>query len=69
MRPNIITVIPAAVVSQITMTQNHILAAESIVTPNPTVVVTMEWGAIVIPDETWTEEPIATDDPWTQLAA
>ena len=51
------------------MTQNHILAAESIVTPNPTVVVTMEWGAIVIPDETWTEEPIATDDPWTQLAA
>ena len=62
------------------MTQNHFLGAESIVTPSPTVVVTMEWNEAEISPETytevsanitgtWAEEEIAASDPWTQLAA
>ena len=79
-RPNIITVIPAAIVDRVVMTQNHFLGAESIVTPSPTVVVTMEWNEAEISPETytevsanitgtWAEEEIAASDPWTQLAA
>ena len=64
----------------VVITQNHDLTPVSFITGLPITNIAMEWGAVEISEETytnvsdsiteiWTEIEVATSDPWAKQAA